>query len=68
VRRAISFSAARALVAMAGLSIVFLDTTEDGKNDAPARHLVELLAARRIGLAEVAASGADPATVLSRML
>ncbi len=61
-------AAARTLAATEGLSIVFLDTTEDGKNDAPARSLVELLGARRIGLAEVAAAGADPAVALSRML
>jgi magnesium chelatase subunit D len=61
-------SATRVLAEMQGLSIVFLDTTEAGKNDSPARHLVDLLSARRVVLAELDAGGEDAATLLSRLI
>jgi magnesium chelatase subunit D len=61
-------AATRALARMPSLSIVFLDTTEDGKNDAPAQHLAEQLHARRVVLSQVTASGADPAAVLRQLL
>jgi len=61
-------AATRALVRLPSLSIVFLDTTEDGKNDAPARNLAAQLRARRVVLSRVTASGADPAAVLRQLL
>lgn len=61
-------AATRALARMPSLSIVFLDTTEDGKNDAPAQHLADELRARRVVLSRVTASGADPAAVLRQLL
>ena len=45
---------ARALAALRGLAILFLDTTEAGKDDGPARALADWLGAERVVLAGVA--------------
>ncbi|MBI2565999.1 MAG: VWA domain-containing protein [Candidatus Schekmanbacteria bacterium] len=51
---------ARRLAARPGLRMLFLDTTEDGKDDRPASDLAVALGARHVRLAELNREGADP--------
>jgi magnesium chelatase subunit D len=56
------------LVGQPRLKVLFVDTTERGKNDYPARWLAERLGAERFVLHRMAESGKDPALEIARAL
>jgi len=56
------------LAALPRLGIVFLDATEQGKQDHPARWLARVLNARRVPLRDLHAAGREPAEEIRRVV
>jgi magnesium chelatase subunit D len=56
-------AAARGLAELTALRVLFLDTTEAGKDDRRARALESWLGAKRLSLAKLTAAGRDPAAL-----
>jgi len=61
-------AASRALATVPDLRILFLDATEAGKNDQPARDLQRRLRCERMLLSRLVRTGRDPAAALTQAL